>query len=127
MKFQVLNNGSIIIVSKLEIDLIYKDDSTSKLNGNVKILMSRDLRIEWIDVNCLTYESLINLNSLNKLPLKSKSANDVYYNSKTIQNVSTFGLGKINTRNLQLADILTHMKHLMDFSQLNNIKSPKEP
>jgi len=125
MKFQVLNNGSIIIVSKLEINFTYKDDSISKLNGNVKVLMSRDLRIEWIDVNCLTYESLINLNVLNKQPVKNKSVNDVYFNSKTVQNMSTFGLGKASTRHLQLADVLTHMKQLMDFSQLNNIKSPQ--
>ncbi|KAI5970596.1 hypothetical protein CANMA_000337 [Candida margitis] len=125
MKFQVLNNGSIIIVSKLEINLMYEDNSISKLNGNVKVLMSRDLRIEWIDVNCITYESLINLNFLSKSPMKSKSVNDVYRDSQTVYNTSTFGLGKSNTRHLQLADILTHMKQLMDFSQLNNIKSPQ--
>ncbi|KAI5968157.1 hypothetical protein KGF57_000240 [Candida theae] len=125
MKFQVLNNGSIIIVSKLEINLTYDDDSTTKLNGNVKILMSRDLRIEWIDVNCLGYESLINLNILTKSPQRSKPANDIYNNLKTVQNMSTFGLGKTNTRNLQLIDVLTHMKQLIDFSQLNNIKAPQ--
>ncbi|KAI5952507.1 hypothetical protein KGF54_003374 [Candida jiufengensis] len=123
LKFQVLNNGSVIVISKLELHFTYNDESITKLIGGFKVLMSRDLRIEWMDLEFLKYESLFNFSQISSS--SQQPINKIYENSITKQNELTFGLNKSSIRNLQINDTLCNLKQLMEFSQLNNIASPQ--
>ena len=134
-KFQVLNNGSIIIVSKIELHFNYQDGSNSVSRGTVKILMSKDLRIEWIDLNCAEYQGNISMTALQtklKLILDSKkdfkkqkeSLDEMISNSHAVRLGATSGIDAQSMRILQIGDIMTSMKSLMEFSMANNVSSP---
>ncbi|RCK67084.1 Morphogenetic regulator of filamentous growth protein 1 [Candida viswanathii] len=134
-KCQVLNNGSTIIVSKIELHFNYQDGSNSIARGTVKILMSRDLRIEWIDLNCADYQGNISMSALEaklKSPVDSKkdvkkqkeSLDEMISNSQAVQWGATSGIDARSMRILQVGDIMTSMKSLMEFSMMNNIASP---
>ncbi|KAL6449967.1 MFG1 Morphogenetic regulator of filamentous growth protein 1 [Candida maltosa Xu316] len=134
-KFQVLNNGSIIIVSKIELNFGYQDGSNSVIRGAIKILMSRDLRIEWIDLNCSDYQSNISIQALEpklkslidtKKDLKKQKelVDEILSSSHAVQAGLTSGIDSQSMRILQIGDIMTSMKSLMEFSMVNNISSP---
>lgn len=134
-KFQVLNNGSIIIVSKIELHFNYQDGSNSVSRGTVKILMSRDLRIEWIDLNCADYQGNISMSALEtklKAIIDSKkdfkkqkeSLDEMISTSHAVRLGATSGIDAQSMRILQLGDIMTSMKSLMEFSVVNHVSSP---
>ncbi|KAI5965131.1 uncharacterized protein KGF55_001351 [Candida pseudojiufengensis] len=123
LKFQVLNNGSVIIFAKLTINLNYIDNSIKQLLGNFKVLMSKDLRIEWINIEILKYENLFNFESLTNQ--NNNDLNKIFENSITNQNQETFGLDKNSIKSLQINDIFNSMRHLIEFSHLNNLQSPQ--
>lgn len=83
-KFQVLSNGSIVIVSKIGLHFHYKDGSNSALHGTIKILMSKDLRIEWVDLNFSDYQSNISVLALEE-KLKSIITDNTSITKKDIK------------------------------------------
>ncbi|KAG7662313.1 MFG1 [[Candida] subhashii] len=137
MKFQVMNNGSIFLISRLKIQFTYNDGSIADVTGNVKILMGRDLRMEWIDLHCLNYSSSIGLLGLERKwasfmeYAKSKDpsqSNDflkfVYENTEAAKHLSSSGLDPDAMRLLQVGDIMSSLRSLMEFSTINNVSSP---
>lgn len=123
LRHQVLDNGSIFIVARFNLQFTYDDDTISMIDGNVKILVGRDLRIEWMDVDCATYESFINF----KRPLESKAVliKELYNKSRARQNASTAGLTRDAGRTLQLGSILSTMSQLIEFSQQSKVPQPE--
>ena len=141
IKFQILNNGSIFIASKLTIQSTYADDSSATISGSIKLLMNRDFRIEWVDINCMQYQPSIKMSGieknwnaflggrdLSKFPLSGDSQREffkhIYDNSLAFSNGFNSGLDETSMRVLNVGDVMTHLKSLMIFSISNNLNSP---
>lgn len=146
LKFQVMNNGSIFIASKLNIQYYYLDGSSSTVHGTVKLLMSREFRFEWIDCHCLNYQSNISfigleklwaqfINSSNKPRGKVNGKDDenkrqqefflyLYENSESVKYSQNSGISEQAMRVMQVGDTMSHLRSLMAFSVVNNIGSP---
>lgn len=140
LKFQVMNNSSIFIISRLSIQFQYADGSIGNVSGAFKMLMNREFRIEWIDCQCLNYESSISFGCLEKqwtdFSKASKTDTDastkshqefishLYQSSNATKASNTSGIHEDALRVLQVGDTMSHLRALMGFSQQNNISSP---
>lgn len=140
LKFQVLNNGSVFIASKLHISFAYKDDTTGTVNGSCRILLSRDFRIDWVDCKCSTFESSITMSSLEK-KCQAYKQNDkqnhdsngqptqdfyelVLATSESVKAAKNSGFQDQAMRVMQIGDLMSCLYPLMSFSMANGIKSP---
>ncbi|ABN66134.2 predicted protein, partial [Scheffersomyces stipitis CBS 6054] len=140
LKFQVMNNGSIFLISRLQQQYIYNDGSIANLTGNVKLVMNRDLRIESVDIQYLSYQPSISFPALEAgwklyMESKSKEMNKGPYDSKeflsqihrtaeAIRNTPGSGMHENVMRILQVGDVMSQLKPLMGFSTINSINSP---
>lgn len=133
IKFQVLNNGCIFVISRLQTNNLYQDGLQATLNGNIKLLMTRDLRIDWIDCHCLHYEGSISFLGLERRWQSFKEATggsdaddflQGLYHSEALRNASSLGMCENAMRLLKVSDVMSHLRQLMGFSMVNNIGSP---
>ncbi|EGW32884.1 uncharacterized protein SPAPADRAFT_60226 [Spathaspora passalidarum NRRL Y-27907] len=137
LKSQVMNNGSIFLMARMMIQYIYSDGSISNINGNIRVLMGRDLAIEWVDCQCLNYQSSLALSGLerkwaNFLDSKAKDPkkgdkdflNDIYENTEAVKLFASSGIHQDAMRIMQVGDVMSNLKSLMEFDQVNNISSP---
>jgi hypothetical protein len=135
IKFQVMNNGSVFLVSRLNMRYIYTDGSVSDVSGNLKILMNRELRIEWIDCHCLNYQGSLSFGGLDaKLKafiltnLAQGNLKDLfgqlYDSSLAIANTATSGIHDSAMRIMKVGDAMGQLRALMGFTMVNQINSP---
>lgn len=141
LKFQVMNNSSIFIISRLSIQYNYVDGSVSNVTGTFKMLMNREFRIEWIDCQCFNIQSSIGFETLEKQWAnfsQSQSENDkkehgksqqeffnyLHQSSSAISLSDTCGLHEDAFRVLQVGDVMSNLRALMGFSAANNVASP---
>ena len=140
LKFQVMNNGSIFLISRLQQQYIYNDGSIANLTGNVKLVMNRDLRIESVDIQYLSYQPSISFPALEagwKLYMESKSKemnkgpydlkeflSQIHRTAEAIRNTPGSGMHENVMRILQVGDVMSQLKPLMGFSTINSINSP---
>ncbi|KSA01206.1 uncharacterized protein AC631_03025 [Debaryomyces fabryi] len=142
LKFQVMNNSSIFIISRLSIQYNYADGSVSNVTGTFKMLMNREFRIEWIDCQCSNIQSSVNFETLERQWAnfsQSQHENDrkeeddqsqqefpkyLRQSSTAIASSDTCGLHEDAFRVLQIGDVMSHLRALMGFSTANNISSP---
>lgn len=141
LKFQVLGNGSLFIVSKVSIQYTYKDGSLATVGGNLKLLMNREFRIEFIDVQCLDYNPSISFMHLEnhwqkymeskkrkKLSGSNADANEFfdtfYKTTEAARNANRAGISSESLRVMQVSDVMSLMRSLMGFSTVNNVNSP---
>lgn len=132
LKFQVLNNGCIFIISRLLIQYLYQDGLMANLTGNVKLLMNRDLRIDWIDVHCLHYQGSISFGMLDMNYKQSQHMQQsdgeflgkLYASAEALKNSSSSGIGENAMRILKVSDVMSHLRLLMGFSMVHGINSP---
>ncbi|CAI5758053.1 unnamed protein product [Candida verbasci] len=134
LKFQVFNNGSIIVVSKFTFNYEYQDGSIAIVKGTSKFLMSRDLRIEFADLNCIDYQTSIGFDALENMfnDWKSKDLkkqnpfSEANRNFDAVNACTTFGIDAKALRVLQVGDIMSSLKSLMEYSVMTNTLSPKK-
>lgn len=138
LKFQVMNNGSIFIASRLTLHYDYTDGSTATISGTCKLLMNREFRIEWIDCQCLSHQSSISFGALErhwrafsdrKLPHKPSENpheffHQLYAQSEAVKTTASSGIHDSAMRVMQIGDIMPHLRSLMGFSLVNNVSSP---
>lgn len=138
LKFQVMNNGSIFIASRLTLNYDYADGSTATVSGTCKLLMNREFRIEWIDCHCLSHQSSISFGALErhwrafsdrKLPHNpAENPNEffhqLYAQSEAVKTTASSGIHDSAMRVMQIGDIMPHLRSLMGFSLVNNVSSP---
>lgn len=139
LKFQVLNTGSIFIVSRISIQYYYKDGSLANVLGNLRLLMNREFRIESIDVKCSDYRPTIDLAGLDAHwqkffestktvepngETKKNFFNHIHTNSEAMKNALRGGMSHASARILQISDVMSQLRSLMGFSMVNNVTSP---
>lgn len=141
LKFQVMNNSSIFMISKFSMQYIYADGSVSNVTGSFKLLMNREFRIEWIDCQCSNIQSSISFDMLESQWAnfsKTQSEMDkkedgrsqqdffnyLHQSSSAITSSNNCGLHDDAFRVLQIGDVMSNLKSLMGFATTNNVKSP---
>lgn len=135
IKFQVMNNGSVFVVSRINMHYIYSDGSVSDVSGNIKILMNRELRIEWIDCHCLNYQGSLSFGGLNSKMKAFTQTNLMQGNLKdffghlcdssmAIESTATSGIHDSAMRIMKVGDVMCQLRLLMGFAMVNQIASP---
>lgn len=134
-KSQALNNGLIFIGSKITINYNYLDGSMGTANGYCRILLNRDLRIDWVDCRMMHYQSSIGTSVLashfqnytTNVGHKAGGKDFVTHLTEKCHAAQTFadyGLHEKAVRTLQTGDVMTILGPLMAYSTSNNIASP---
>lgn len=140
-KYQVLSNGSLLILSRVSTQYTYKDESLLTVMGNLKVLMNREFRIEFIDVKCFEYypsysfshlekrwqrylESSKYQKFLNSAVDMNDFFNEISTNSEAARNAANAGISSDSLRVMQLSDVMSLLQSLMRFSSINNVISP---
>lgn len=140
IKSQVMNNGSVLIASRLNIQFIYADGSIGSVQGTCRISLNKDYRIDWIDCRCMSYQSSITINSLEKQWLQHQTSDDkldalgangkntfidrLRESAQSVKTSSNSGIHDTAMRILQIGDLMTYLKPLMSFSLTNGINLP---
>lgn len=130
IKFQVMNNGSLFIVSRLQALITYLDGSVGNLQGTCRILLSRDFRIEWLDCRCLNYQSSLTMRALETHwasfdnTLGGNFVESLSKNSESVRAASNSGIHPNAMRVMQLGSLMSYLKPLMLFAAANNHASP---
>ncbi|CCE86697.1 Piso0_005202 [Millerozyma farinosa CBS 7064] len=134
LKFQVMNNGSIFLLSKLALQFTYMDGSIAHINGACRMLLNGAFRIEWIDCRCMEYKATVSIEGLEKqwgnlLLGHSLGQPDDMMNRLRERLVATrvaksSGFAPDVMRLVQVGDIFSHLRALIGFSAANNLTSP---
>lgn len=133
IKFQVMNNGQIFIVSKLTMNYHYLDGSMGTANGYCRVLLNREFKIDWIDCRIMQYRSTVGLGALDSLWQKfgtnfkggvKEFINLLTENCQASKTIPNCGLHERAMRTLQTGDMMTLLSPLMTFASNNNIASP---
>lgn len=122
LKFQVLNLGSIWMVSRLTMVYHYSDGSVLTIEGTTKLTMSREFRIEWIDTSLLSHSATLTMKAAESIlghlnQLSQFSAPGA---------VETAGMPENAVRVAQIGDTMAHLRLLMSFATANHITSPQK-
>lgn len=135
IKFQVMNSGSVFFTSKFRVIVNYGDGLTGTLVGTCRILLGRDLRIEWVDCKCLDYLTSMSMEVLQNhwrmRTVKDESganSGDIFErllgSAQANKAIPNSGLSENAMRILLISDVMFYLKPLVDFSLNNNINSP---
>lgn len=139
IKLQVMHNGSVFIVSQLNLQFSYGDGTSATVQGTCRISLNKDYRIDWIDCRCTSYQPLISIASLEKhwqqhrsLPDEHMEASGVSTDflerlresAQSIRTSSNSGIHDAAMRVMQIGDLMTYLKPLMSFSLTNGITLP---
>lgn len=125
IKFQVMNNAFIFIISKVCLEYVYKDGSSFNVYGTVKLLMNREFRIEWVDCQLVSSQSHVSLPALERIFKDEKPDwNLVLESCESSRLRANAGLHDSAMRSIQVGDAMLHLRSLMAFLVVNNISSP---
>lgn len=140
IKSQVMNNGTVFIASRLNLQFAYSDGSVGSVQGTCRISLNKDYRIDWIDCRCLNYQSSITMNSLEKHWQQYRSMFDdkldgsgngkgefferLCESAQSVRTSPNSGVHDTAMRIMQIGDLMTYLKPLMSFSLANGISLP---
>lgn len=132
LRFHILSNGSVFLVSKLSMLYTYTDNSTCHLTGFCRLLLGVDFRIELIDCHIVKLVSNVSLLQLEKRWLAC-SRNDTKERDfmKRLLTETMSGSAAKNCgfeenvlRILQISDVMAQLRPLIAFTSDSRTNSP---
>lgn len=133
LKFQVFASQAVLITANVVMTYVYMDGSLAKVHGDMKLLMTRDFRIDWADVKCHLYQSSVLLAALERQlhAFQEKTGVDVLElisqvcrGLEAAKHARTVGLDDTAMQVMQILDVMGQLRLLMQFSMVNNVVLP---
>lgn len=133
LKFQVLNNGCVLLASRLNVVFNYLDGSVGSATGACRILLNRLFSIQLIDCSITEYRKTISMGALEKAwnnvvksnkKDKSASLHQVLEEAECSRLAKNCGLPEAAMHVLQMSDVMALLRPLMAFTVAGNINSP---
>lgn len=130
LKFQVFNLGAVLITSQVVMTYQYVDGLLARVTGKLKLLMTRDFRIDWADVLCQQYQPLVLLALLDHqakmfdLALAQELIAQLTQRCHAVKHAGNMGINDLAMQVMQISDVMGHLRLLMQFLMVNNVALP---
>lgn len=124
IKFQVMNNGTLFLVSRLHVVMRFTDGSLGTVHGTCRMLLNREFRIEWLDCRVLEFHAAVTMRALETHWLEFSAANGgardfaaaVRHNADATRAAPNAGLPSHAMRQMQIGSLMAYLKPLMSFA-----------
>lgn len=133
LKFQVFASQAVLITANVVMTYVYLDGSLAQVHGDMKLLMTRDFRIDWADVKCHLYQLLVLMPALERQlhAFQEKTGVDVLelisqvcHRLEAAKHARTVGLDDTAMQVMQILDVMGQLRLLMQFLMVNNVALP---